>query len=175
MGTVQLRAPMQGTIVSVEVVVGQQVRAGQQVMLIESMKMHHAIEADASGAIDALLVEVGQTVAEGEPVAMLAPGEVTVVEVVEAVDDDPDRIRPDLAETLARHRFGHDEARPDAVARLKRTLALGEVAKQEGITVEKDGQARFASSVCVHALRGGLPASVRVLVLHPSAVGVRSL
>ena len=50
---------------------------------------------------------------------------------------------------------------------------------QIGITVEKDGQARFASSVCVHALRacmrGGLPASVRVLVLHPSAVGVRSL
>ncbi len=30
------------------------------------------------------------------------------------------------------------QARPDAVARLKRTLALGEVAKQEGITVEKD-------------------------------------
>ena len=50
---------------------------------------------------------------------------------------------------------------------------------QIGITVEKDGQARFASSVCVHALRacmrGGLPASVRVLVLHPSAVGMRSL
>ena len=130
MGTVQLRAPMQGTIVSVDVVVGQQVRAGQQVMLIESMKMHHAIEADASGAIDALLVEVGQTVAEGEPVAMLAPGEVTVVEVVEAVDDDPDRIRPDLAETLARHRFGHDEARPDAVARRR---AVGRRTARENV------------------------------------------
>ena len=130
MGTVQLRAPMQGTIVSIDVVVGQQVRAGQQVMLIESMKMHHAIEADASGAIDALLVEVGQTVAEGEPVAMLAPGEVTVVEVVEAVDDDPDRIRPDLAETLARHRFGHDDARPDAVARRR---AVGRRTARENV------------------------------------------
>ena len=130
MGTVQLRAPMQGTIVSVDVVVGQQVRTGQQVMLIESMKMHHAIEADASGAIDALLVEVGQTVAEGEPVAMLAPGEVTVVEVVEAVDDDPDRIRPDLAETLARHRFGHDDARPDAVARRR---AVGRRTARENV------------------------------------------
>ena len=130
MGTVQLRAPMQGTIVSVDVVVGQQVRAGQQVMLIESMKMHHAIEADASGAIDALLVEVGQTVAEGEPVALLAPGEVTVVEVVEAVDDDPDRIRPDLAETLARHHFGHDEARPDAVARRR---AVGRRTARENV------------------------------------------
>ena len=130
MGTVQLRAPMQGTIVSVDVVVGQQVRAGQQVMLIESMKMHHAIEADASGAIDALLVEVGQTVAEGVPVALLAPGEVTVVEVVEAVDDDPDRIRPDLAETLARHHFGHDEARPDAVARRR---AVGRRTARENV------------------------------------------
>jgi acetyl-CoA carboxylase carboxyltransferase component len=130
MGTVQLRAPMQGTIVSVDVVVGQQVRAGQQVMLIESMKMHHAIEADASGAIDTLLVAVGQTVAEGEAVAMLAPGEVTVVEVVATVDDDPDRIRPDLAETLARHRFGHDEARPDAVARRR---AVGRRTARENV------------------------------------------
>jgi acetyl-CoA carboxylase carboxyltransferase component len=130
MGTVQLRAPVQGTIVTIDVVVGQQVRAGQQVMLIESMKMHHAIEADDSGLIDTLLVEVGQTVAEGEPVAMLAPGEVTVVEVVEAVDDDPDRIRLDLAETLARHRFGHDEARPDAVARRR---AVGRRTARENV------------------------------------------
>jgi hypothetical protein len=120
---------------------GEQVRAGQQVMLIESMKMHHAIEADASGAIDALLVEVGQTVAEGEPVAMLAPGEVTVAEVVEAVDDEPDRIRPDLAETLARHRFGHDDARPDAEARRR---AVGRRTARENVADLVDPGSRLA-------------------------------
>ena len=47
-----LAAPMQGTIVTVDVTPGQAVRAGQQVMLIESMKMHHAIEAHESGTIE---------------------------------------------------------------------------------------------------------------------------
>ena len=41
----QVAAPMQGTIVVVDVEAGTVVRAGQQLMLIESMKMHHAIEA----------------------------------------------------------------------------------------------------------------------------------
>ena len=57
-----LSAPMQGTIVIIDVDAGQSVRAGQQVMLIESMKMHHAIEAEQSGVIDQILVTVGQTV-----------------------------------------------------------------------------------------------------------------
>ena len=50
---------MQGTIISVDVVEGQQVRARQQVMLIESMKLHHAIEAPADGTIAGLL-EIGR-------------------------------------------------------------------------------------------------------------------
>ena len=54
-----LAAPMQGTIVTVDVSPGQAVRAGQQVMLIESMKMHHAIEAHESGTIERILVAVG--------------------------------------------------------------------------------------------------------------------
>src|SRR5688572_25613430 len=51
-----LTAPMQGTIVTIDLLAGQPVRAGQQVMLIESMKMHHAIEAADSGIIDRILV-----------------------------------------------------------------------------------------------------------------------
>jgi biotin carboxyl carrier protein len=67
-----ITAPMQGTIVTIDVVVGQQVRAGQQVMLIESMKMHHAIESASDGSIEALVVAVGATVMEHAVVAALA-------------------------------------------------------------------------------------------------------
>ena len=64
MSTVDITAPMQGTIVAIDVTVGQQVRRGQQLMLIESMKMHHSIESSADGAIDTLAVQVGDTVME---------------------------------------------------------------------------------------------------------------
>jgi acetyl-CoA carboxylase carboxyltransferase component len=115
-----LSAPMQGTIVTIDLVAGDAVRAGQQVMLIESMKMHHAIESDDSGIIDTILVTVGQTVNTGDAVATIRPGEVAVQTDVAADVVDLDRIRPDLAETIARHDIGLDAARPDAVERRRK-------------------------------------------------------
>ncbi len=52
---IDITAPMQGTIVAVDVAIGEQVRSGQQLMLIESMKMHHTIESTADGSIGALV------------------------------------------------------------------------------------------------------------------------
>ena len=52
--------------------------------------------------------------------ASIAPGEVTVAEVVAEVAEDPDHVRPDLAETVARHEIGLDAARPDAVERRRK-------------------------------------------------------
>jgi len=110
-------APMQGTIISVDVSVGDEVAAGQQLMLIESMKMHHAIESPCDGSIVALLVEPGATVMAGVAVATVAPG---LVQRQRADDDaaaDLTRVRPDLAEVESRHEVGLDTARPTAVAR----------------------------------------------------------
>ncbi len=111
---------MQGTIVTVDVVVGQQVRDGQQLMLIESMKMHHAIEASCDGIVAELIVVVGDTVADGAAVVRIEPGAVDVAEVAAEVQEDPDHVRPDLAEAVARHEVGLDAARPDAVERRRK-------------------------------------------------------
>jgi acetyl-CoA carboxylase carboxyltransferase component len=122
-GPVDLTAPMQGTIVTVDVSPGQRVRVGQQVMLIESMKMHHAIESHESGTVDVVLVEVGQTVLHGEAVARIRPAGHDVTEPDAAGDEgavDLDRVRPDLAAVLDRHRVGLDAARPEAVERRRR-------------------------------------------------------
>ena len=124
--SVELRAPLQGTIVTVDVEPGARVRAGQQLALIESMKMHHAIEANESGTIERWHVVVGQTVMEGEPICSIDPREVSTGEVEAAAVEaratiDLDRIRPDLAETVERHRVGLDDARPDAIER-RRTV-----------------------------------------------------
>ncbi|MEY2417051.1 MAG: hypothetical protein QOH53_2385, partial [Ilumatobacteraceae bacterium] len=108
-------APMQGTIVSVDVSAGDSVVAGQQLMLIESMKMHHAIEAPCDGTVAALLVEAGATVMAGAPVASIAPGVVVQRASVEVAGRDLTSIRADLAEVDARHAIGLDSARPAAV------------------------------------------------------------
>jgi acetyl-CoA carboxylase carboxyltransferase component len=117
MDSMRVDAPMQGTIISVDVSVGDEVAAGQQLMLIESMKMHHAIESPCDGSIVALLVEPGATVMAGVAVATVAPG---LVQRQRADDDaaaDLTRVRPDLAEVESRHEVGLDTARPTAVAR----------------------------------------------------------
>ncbi|MFM2077224.1 MAG: hypothetical protein RJA49_1114, partial [Actinomycetota bacterium] len=115
-----ITAPMQGTIVTVDVTEGQQVRKGQQLMLIESMKMHHAIESTTDGVVRGLTVAPGVTVMEGAVVARVEPGEVQVAELAADVVEDPAHVRADLAEAIARHDVGLDAARPDAVARRRK-------------------------------------------------------
>ena len=73
-----LKAPMVGTFYrspSPEakhfVEVGQNVKAGETVCIIEAMKLMNEIEADASGVIKAILVENGQPVEYGQPLFII--------------------------------------------------------------------------------------------------------
>ena len=78
----RVEAPMQGTIVTIEVSAGDTVLAGQLLMLIESMKMHHAIESPCDGIVVAVLVEAGATVMAGAIIASVEPGVVRQQEAV---------------------------------------------------------------------------------------------
>lgn len=60
-----LKAPLPGTITEVKVAVGQQVNAGDVVLVLEAMKMQNNIEAENSGTITSILVKAGETVMEG--------------------------------------------------------------------------------------------------------------
>jgi acetyl-CoA carboxylase carboxyltransferase component len=130
MGEMRVETPMQGTIVSVDVSAGDTVVARQQLMLIESMKMHHAIESPCDGTVLQVLVVPGVTVMAGGVVASVEPGVVTREPTVDAVEADNTRIRPDLAEVLARHEIGLDAARPKAVARRR---AVGRRTARENV------------------------------------------
>jgi len=61
-----LTAPMQGTIVSIAVVEGDQVAEGDLVIVLEAMKMEQPITAHRSGVVSSLAVEVGVGVASGQ-------------------------------------------------------------------------------------------------------------
>jgi len=74
-----LKAPMVGTFyrsASPEskafVEVGQNIKAGETVCIIEAMKLMNEIEADATGVIKAILVENGQPVEYGQPLFIIA-------------------------------------------------------------------------------------------------------
>ena len=51
--------------------VGQAVKEGQAICIIEAMKLMNEIEADASGTIKAVLVENGQPVEYGQPLFII--------------------------------------------------------------------------------------------------------
>ena len=120
-GTVALPAPLQGTVISVSVSIGDEVAAGQPVLVMESMKMEHVVSADSSGVVRAIGVEPGMAVYEGSALLHIEEGDVSVTadSGLDAVDLDV--IRPDLAEVLERHEFLADDARPAAVARRRKT------------------------------------------------------
>jgi biotin carboxyl carrier protein len=61
----KVTAPLPGTITEVCVTVGQQVKEGQTVVILEAMKMQNNIEAETTGTITSIMVKQGDTVMEG--------------------------------------------------------------------------------------------------------------
>ncbi len=66
-----LTAPMPGRVLSLSVAVGDAVAAGQTLVVLEAMKMEHAIEAPHAGVVKRVDVAVHQQVARGEPLLEL--------------------------------------------------------------------------------------------------------
>ena len=60
---------MQGTIVSVDVSEGDRVHRGQQLFVMEAMKMEHVIAADKSGIVRRITVAKGDAIFEGHPLS----------------------------------------------------------------------------------------------------------
>jgi acetyl-CoA/propionyl-CoA carboxylase biotin carboxyl carrier protein len=66
-----LVSPMQGTIIKIAASEGQQVSAGDVVVVLEAMKMEQPLTAHKDGTITGLTVEVGQTVTAGAAICQL--------------------------------------------------------------------------------------------------------
>jgi len=120
-GTSPVLAPIQGTIVSIDVAEGDAVRAGQQLLVMEAMKMEHVISAPAAGYVRAVNIAAGDTVFESHPLVFIEEAELEGGDAGETETVDLDYIRPDLKLIHDRHAAALDAARPDAVERRRRT------------------------------------------------------
>ncbi|MFB9510861.1 acetyl/propionyl/methylcrotonyl-CoA carboxylase subunit alpha [Streptomyces aurantiacus] len=74
-GADSLTAPMPGTVTVVKVTVGDEVSAGQSLLVVEAMKMEHVVSAPHAGTVTELDVTPGTTVAMDQVLAVVAPNE----------------------------------------------------------------------------------------------------
>ncbi|MFF8793689.1 ATP-binding protein [Streptomyces globisporus] len=72
-GADTLAAPMPGTVTVVKVAVGDEVEAGQSLLVVEAMKMEHVISAPHAGTVTELDVSAGATVAMDQVLAVVVP------------------------------------------------------------------------------------------------------
>ncbi len=62
----KLRAPMPGLVIGLKIEVGQTVKTGDPLVVIEAMKMENIIKAKADGVVKSIIVQAGQTIEKNE-------------------------------------------------------------------------------------------------------------
>ncbi|MFQ5418137.1 MAG: biotin carboxylase N-terminal domain-containing protein, partial [Myxococcota bacterium] len=116
-GTLAVRAPMQGTVLTIRVREGDVVHRGEPLLVMEAMKMEHVIAASVSGIVRRIDAAEGDALFEGTALAYIEAADVGDPTSERTAPLDRDHVRPDLAQAQARHAKGLDASRPDAVAR----------------------------------------------------------
>lgn len=127
----ELRAPMAGRVVALEVPAGTAVPAGATLALVEAMKMQHALAAPGPCRLLHWHVTAGSTVRPGDKLADLEPAQGTVA----ATAPPPPGPRADLERVRARWAQVQDAARPLAMAKRH---ALGQCSARENVAATCD-------------------------------------
>jgi acetyl-CoA carboxylase carboxyltransferase component len=112
-----ITAPFAGTVIAIAREPDEPIKAGTALLILEAMKMEHEVIAAVDGVVQRVAVAVGETVDEGQLLAVLDscvsnPQPVTA----DPRQEDRDETREDLEAVRERHALGLDTARPEAVA-----------------------------------------------------------
>ena len=123
-----VRAPMPAKLVQLDVSVGSVVAPGQQIAVLEAMKMEHLVTAQTAGRVLEVCATAGAYVAQGQALVLLEPIDAGAVTQLAQASIDPDHIRPDLQRVIDRHAYTLDANRQAAVA--KRHAQGGSTARE---------------------------------------------
>jgi acetyl-CoA carboxylase carboxyltransferase component len=108
-------APVTGTVISVAHQPDEQVRPGEALLVLESMKMEHEVLAEVAGLVRSVEVKLGDTVEEGQLLAVVEPGTAEPVSSPHGAQPAAEAQRADLEAVIERHALGLDAARAEAV------------------------------------------------------------
>ena len=115
-----ITAPMAASVISIDVEPGVVLRRGQQVVVLEAMKMHHVIEADVGGTVASIAVKVDDVVNENDVLILIEDADQGDAIQRSAAAIDIEASRADLDEVIARHNVTLDVARPAATAKRRK-------------------------------------------------------
>jgi acetyl-CoA carboxylase carboxyltransferase component len=117
MATHHVASPILGTVFKISVSIGDTVRANKEIVIIESMKMEHPVEAGVEGTVATILVTEGDTITAGQVLVTITPGVISESRKSDSHITASSTERADLARYNDRRYLTTDAARPDAVAR----------------------------------------------------------
>ena len=66
-----VKAPLPGVITDIKVAVGDEVQAGDTVIVLEAMKMANNLQAEKSGKVTAICVKIGESVMEDDALLVI--------------------------------------------------------------------------------------------------------
>ena len=66
-----VKAPLPGVITDIKVAVGDEVQAGDTVVVLEAMKMANALQAEKAGKVTAICVKIGESVMEDDALVVI--------------------------------------------------------------------------------------------------------
>ncbi|GAA4282736.1 carboxyl transferase domain-containing protein [Brevibacterium daeguense] len=110
-----LVAPVPGTIVGVQHQPGETVRAGSDVLVIESMKMEYSVQVHATAVLTSVHCSVGEQVTAGQVLGQIEPIADSSAGAVDLDHAAEERVRQDLQDVLARQEKALDRGRPEVV------------------------------------------------------------
>lgn len=70
-GSIKINSPMPGKIISLKANIGQSIKKGEVILILEAMKMENEIVATEDGTVASINVSAGQTVEAGDLLATL--------------------------------------------------------------------------------------------------------
>jgi acetyl-CoA carboxylase carboxyltransferase component len=112
-----ITSPLLGTVFRISVKPGDLVRASTEILILESMKMEHPVEAGTDGTISAIHVTEGSTITAGQLLVSITPGVVSAATDENVSESEQQSERADFARYTERRHLTTDDARPEAVAR----------------------------------------------------------
>lgn len=119
-GITPIKTPMPGSVVSIAVKEGETIKIGQQLMIIEAMKMESIVLAEVGGIIEKIQVKEGAVLFEKDILFLVKKvDDINIAGSVETAID-LEKIRPELQELRDRKAFQLDKNRPKAVGKRKK-------------------------------------------------------